>query len=333
MRHVHRLNFISIGFGSIGIIAVALLLTLSLVAQGQVNGLGPSDPNLFDNVIDVPNDQPSISGVIGGNGMSTQVNVSSGGTFEFPVEFNALSELNINNGTFDLSSSILAQSGGEVNVTGGTVNGMIVGSDNSFVNVSGGFVNEISTDRTAILNIFDGEVDEFRSNGGVVNISGGIVGGDFFARRRSEINNGGTLNISGGVVNNVDVNSGFLAELIPELNLSGGSLAAASIESGRLNITGGTVGRAVLARIVNVFGNQFSINGVAVGPLGIDESFQVDISQRVILAGVFEDGTRFEVAAADTDASDFSGDLTVISQLNLVWRCPGTKQHDTVDAL
>ena len=64
-------------FFSTGLLGMALLTT---PATAQVFDSGPSDSSLFDNVLNLPND-PDIgpSQSIGGDGLTTQINVSSGG--------------------------------------------------------------------------------------------------------------------------------------------------------------------------------------------------------------------------------------------------------------
>lgn len=132
-------------------------------AAAQVNGPGPSDPNDFDTVINLPSDQPSIDGSVGNSDGSptptTQLNVTDGGTLGLNSSF-----------------GFTAYSGSEINISGGVVGDDFDAWPGSEVNISGGHVGE-----------------DFEANpGSVVNISGGSFGEFFSARSNSEVS------ISGG---------------------------------------------------------------------------------------------------------------------------------------
>ena len=164
------------------------LLGLTLIAApvaAQVNGPGPSDPALFDNVINVPSDP--VPTIIDG----TQVNVSSGGSVGSFSAFS--SEVNISGGSvgsFDAFDSELNISGGsiagidviesELNISGGTIAGIDV--NDGELNISGGTIDgAVSALFFADVNISGGDITgDFRADfGGVVDISGGTFGGDF----------------------------------------------------------------------------------------------------------------------------------------------------------
>ena len=108
-----------------------VMFTLSLpllgpaLAKAQVNGSGPSDSALFDTVINVPDDQDSISGGVGNaSGVAvptTQLNVRDGGAVDSMANFfnaNSGSEVNISGGTVDDVFVFNAESGSMVNLMG-----------------------------------------------------------------------------------------------------------------------------------------------------------------------------------------------------------------------
>lgn len=152
------------------------LLGLTLLASpvaAQVFESGPSDRELFDNVLAIPTTDPNITNLqsAGGDEEPTiQINVFAGGT---------------------IGSSFDALSGSEINVRGGSVGAEFDAFADSEVNISGGFV-EAGFDANAgsAVNISGGSVgngfDAF--SGSVVNISGGVLGDDFDAVSGSQIN-------------------------------------------------------------------------------------------------------------------------------------------------
>jgi len=137
-------------------------------ASGQVFDVGPSDPALFDTVINVPADQPSISGSVGGNASTTQLNLAGGGAIGDSFDANSGSEVNISGGTVGFNFN--ANSGSEVNISGGTYS-LFRASDGSIVNISGGFSTEVFG---ALA-------------GSVVNISGGASSNRFTAAPGSDV--------------------------------------------------------------------------------------------------------------------------------------------------
>lgn len=121
----------------LSVIAVSSLFSGSQ-AFGQVNGVGISDPSLFDNVFNIPTDpdsgfQQSFGGVAG---ETTQINLSDGGTIGSQVDFLAGVELNIDGG--NLRRDPEAFEGSEVNISGGTI-GSFFGIRGAETNISGGF--------------------------------------------------------------------------------------------------------------------------------------------------------------------------------------------------
>ena len=132
----------------------ALLASAVSPAAAQVFGPGPDDPALFDTVINLPEDRPSISGSVGNDSgdltPTTQLNVASGGSVG--RLFNAFS-------------------GSEVNISGGSVNPAFNAFPGSEVNISGGSVGPAFNART----------------GSEVNISGGVIGRGFNAESGSDV--------------------------------------------------------------------------------------------------------------------------------------------------
>jgi len=75
---------------------LAIAVLTPTVAVAQVFDPGPSDPTLFDTVINLPADQSDISGSIGGvAGQTTQLNVVDGGSVGGDFRANSGSEVNI----------------------------------------------------------------------------------------------------------------------------------------------------------------------------------------------------------------------------------------------
>ncbi len=134
---------------------------MALPSVAQVFDLGPSDPNLFDTVINLPADQPSIDGSIGNSDGSstptTQLNVAVGGTVGESFAAQSGSEVNINGGSVD--RSFLALEGSEVNISDGTVGDRFIADFGSVVNISGGSVGaEFNVHSTSEVTIRGGTV-------------------------------------------------------------------------------------------------------------------------------------------------------------------------------
>lgn len=125
------------------LVLLGLLLFASPVA-GQVFDSGPSDPALFDSVIDLP-PAPDIAELseVGGDGLTTQLNIFGGGSVEFGFDALAGSEVNIRDG--DVGELFDAHSGSAVNISGGTVGNLFRALSGSEVNISGGDVGGQST--------------------------------------------------------------------------------------------------------------------------------------------------------------------------------------------
>ena len=117
-----------------------VLLGLTLFASpvaAQVFESGPSDSNLFDTVINLPTD-PDIGDFesLGGDGLTTQVNLSDGGMIGEFFSANSGCEVNVSGGI--VADFFYAFSGSEVNISGGTIGDCLDAFSDSLVNISGG---------------------------------------------------------------------------------------------------------------------------------------------------------------------------------------------------
>lgn len=286
---------------------LGLTLFCSPVAA-QVFDLGPSDPALFDNVINVPTD-PNISDgkSVGSDDSVTQVNISAGGSVGNLFNANSLSEVNVSDGSVGILFD--ANSGSEVNISGGSVGDGFKANSLSTVNISGGTIGS--------------NFDAF--SGSTVNISGGTFGSSFDANGPVGDDPGSVVNISGGSFERFNAEGG-------EVNISGGSFGD-GFDSGFgsvLNISGGTFGNDfdVSSGEVNLFGGELALDDVPLEDLTLGESFTITgRGQR--LSGLFADRTKFSF---DLNATNFSGgdffDSDVTVTVTLVEVTPPTLVGD-----
>lgn len=162
-----------------------LVLALSISsASAQVHGSGVSASSLFDTVINLPTDMPSIGGNVnfgGVAGQTNQVNLSSGGAIGNQFDAREGSEINISGGTVGVNFNAIGENFGQG--PGRT----------SEVNISGGTVGERFIARAAEVNISGGIVERDFTAGADsrVTISGGNIGPSI------EVVNGGELEIIG----------------------------------------------------------------------------------------------------------------------------------------
>ena len=190
---IRSINIRQIISRSPSLLCLLCLVGLSAFASpvaAQVFDSGPSESALFDTVINVP-PAPDIGlrGVIGGDGSTTQLNVSDGGSVERFFSADSGSEVNISGG--DVGSLFNANSGSEVNISGGDVGSFFGANDGSEVNISGGSVGVgFQASSGSAVNISGGSVGRAFGAfpGSVVNISGGSIGNDFVAISGSEVN-------------------------------------------------------------------------------------------------------------------------------------------------
>ena len=162
----------------------------------------------------------------------------------------------------------VANSGSEVNITGGSVGGFATASPGSEVNISGGSVQ-------SLFNVF-----------GVLNVSAGSVGGNFHASP------GSVVNITGG-----SFGSGFLTLAESVVNISGGTF-------GGFLGTGFSINSGAE---LNLFGSNFAIDGVPLDDsLTMGQAFTIE-ERDVTLSGVLVDGSpfSFDLMSVDVLFEDF----------------------------
>ena len=319
----------------------------SATASAQVFDLGPSDPTLFTNVINLPGDDlpTSVGGVIG---ETTQVNVANGGVLRPSLvtasSFRARdgSEVNISGGTVE--DAVQALSGSEINISGGSVHGFLQILEGSVLNISGGSVGDDLL-VAGIVNISDGVVLGVFSatRGSEVNISGGSVGDEFYAFR------GSLINISGGSVGTTGSVTGLTAYDSSVINVSGGSVGdlCSAREGSEVNISGGTVGiyfRAREGSVVNISGgsvgylfqalegSEVNISGGSMGDLFRAKSssnvnlFGSDFALDGVLLDNLSSGEAFTVLDRDVTLSGLLADGSAFSfDLNSV-AIPGSRE-------
>ena len=310
-----------------------IVLALSSTAIAQVNGPGTSDSSLFDTVINVPEDQVVISGALGGDGLTTQVNLSDGGSASGLTTANSGTEFNVFGGV--VSSFFNANSGSEINISGGVVANGFQANAGSLVEIIGGDVsNNFTANAGSLVNISGGNVGPFFDAQSSVNISGGSVGGLFGANFGSQVDisggsvesinatSGGQVNVGGGSVGSFNALEGSL------VTVEGGSLGDFDAFSGsETNISGGSFGGVFSAfseSDVNLFGTEFLVDGVLLDGLELGESFEVDVRD-VTLSGLLSDGSsfEFELISVFNDDDFFASDANLTVTLTAVVPEPG----------
>lgn len=167
-----------------------------------------------------------------------------------------------------------------VNITQDVPGG--ISSSNGVVNIISGNVGDGSTANEsftegAIINIFGGSLDR-------------VLGGTFIPTGLSS-----SINVFGGQLDNVD-NFG-------QINLVGGSFGSndpLTFDSNRTDV-------------FDIFGTQFSVDGVAVNSLEPGDTFFVNISQPVEVTGFLADGSAFNLTVADRNLSFTDSDVATFS--------------------
>ena len=270
----------------------------------QVFDSGPSDPALFDIVINVPPD-PAIgpNASLGGDiiDITTQLNIFGDGTLG--VRFNAGPnlEVNISGGVVD---NAFTANDSEVNISGGSVGNDFDAISGSEVNIIGGVIGRgFDAFSGSTVNISGGSVgvEDRRINccgfdansGSVVNITGGTVGHYFDA------NSGSTVNISGG-----SIGEDFEAHSGSTVNISGGNFGQGfhAHPGGVVNISGGSISARLCAEAgsdLELIGGEFQLNGAAFS------GSEISLSGGDIFTGTLADGTAFIFAEDGFD--DLSG--------------------------
>ena len=245
---------------------------------------GPSDPALFDNVVNVTADTGDVAFErFGSLSENSQINLTDGGRI----------------GIDDFSSGILQTtfSNTEVNISGG-----IIGNEfqiSGEINISGGVIGPGLDILTGPHNISGGEIgDGFRSITAELNISGGAIGSTSIF--------GGSVNISGGTIGNLSTFNN------PVIDVSGGVIGDGTGSfsvTGILNISGGEFQnrlRVGSESEVNLFVLEYQIDGQSPDSQGIGET--VTIADRdVTISGILADGTPFSFGL-NTGSVAFSED-------------------------
>lgn len=219
--------------------ASAIVFLVPVVSPAQVFDPGPSDPELFDNVINLSTSSGPNS--IGGTrGETTQLNVLAGGMVGFGFDANFGGEVNINGG--HVAPACNVSFGSELNICDGTLGGSCIAFEGSVVNISGGevgiFFDVVGADvnitggivgdlllveANSIVNISGGVIGDGCSalSGSTINISGGNIGDDFGASNGSEVNLFGTeFAIDGRPLENLETGQPFTI-LAREVTLTG----------------------------------------------------------------------------------------------------------------
>ena len=243
-------------------------------ALAQVNGSGPSPSSSFDIALNLPGDEAIITG---------NANESIGGIPEQTTQLN-ISDTGV------VGSFFAAESGSEVNISGGAVGDSFQANSGSEVNINGGSVaNNFSALSGSEVNINGGSV------GSRVNISGGFVGSSFNALSGSVVNiNGGSVAIF------------FQAFSGSEVNINGGSIGRLfqAMSGSEVNISGGSVGRRFRARSdsdVELIGGEFRLNGANF------DGGSISLSDGDLFTGTLSDGSAFIFS----DASDSLSNVTL----------------------
>ena len=315
-----------------------IVLTLTLLAaimspnvvQAQVFGSGPSDPALFDTVINLPPDPNIGDSAIIGSG--TQVNVADGGSVGFFVDAQSGSEVNISGGNLRLSfdalsgsevnvsggavgNSFEAHSGSEVSISGGTFGSGFIANPGSAVKLSGGefrLNDAVYTDTTITL----GEEDVFTGTlaDGSSFIFFAAFGGDALSgvtlsdvplpildttpvvidspvtSGPSGLRDGQTLSVVDG-----GVLSSHFAVVDATLNVQGGTVGfGGEVVGGAVNISGGTVGS-----FTSHAGSELNITGGVVDRVEARAGSTVDISGGTVGTNSIE-GNRFLAGSGST---------------------------------
>lgn len=288
-----------IGRSSLCLLSLLGLTLLASPVAAQVFDSGPSDPALFDTVINVPTD-PNIGDdeSIGSDGLTTQLNLSDGGDVGNRVTVQSGSEVNISGG--EVGNTLTVASGGEVNISGGTTSSRLTAQSGSEVNISGGAMSGFFVSETgSVVNITGGSTD-FPFSVGRLLVSGEVnISGEAFVPSVSNTS-GSEVNISGGSVGTSDAASGSV------VNVSGGSVDVVLAASGsEVNVSGGsTTLFAGSGSVVNLSVRDAFLDGVLVSGLSRDSA--VTIPERAgVLAGWLADGSdfSFELNPAPVDIS------------------------------
>lgn len=260
-------------------ICLLVLLGLTLFTSpvaAQVFDSGPSDSALFDTVIDLP-PAPDIglSESIGGDGLTTQLNVSDGGSVERFFNANSGGEVNISGGA--IGSFFNANSGSEVNISGGDVGSFFNANDGSAVNISGGVLRlGFQADSGSVVNIRGGVLGSCTAgSGSVINFTGGAISSNFNAFFAAAA--GSTVNLVGTnfVLDGVSLNDSLTVD------------EAFTIVDRNVTLSGLLAGRTPFSFNLNPNAPVFEPDGDYFDP---GATLTVTLNQRVLLGDASGDG-------------------------------------------
>jgi autotransporter passenger strand-loop-strand repeat protein len=171
-----------------------------------------------------------VSGILAGTAVGGTVDVLSGGSFSFSIDFGGTTNISahgtghdlgaIGGGTLNVlgtvTSDLWAFSGGVINVSSG---GVVTGASDTSTMISGGEVDVLSGGKLAFATV---------SSGGSLNVSSGGRVANII------VSSGGNLNVAGTTISNVTVSSGGM-----ETVSSGGIASGTTIAGGTVEITSG----------------------------------------------------------------------------------------------
>jgi hypothetical protein len=279
----------------------AWLVVLSVLFNPTYS-FAQSDPGDFATVIDLPEDQASISGSIGS---STQLNVFYGGAVDSFFSALSGSELNIYGGA--IAHRFTSRFGSIVNSYGGQIGPGMDAIGN--VTVYGGNVGEAfdakSGSEVAIHGGTFGE-DFLTESGSTVLITGGSFGKEFSVQGGDVIVTGGKFDRNFTVTGTVDIRGGefgdsFTGKYDSHVFISGGSFGDQVFMDNEAAISGGMFGRGFEASFysdVTLVGGEFQYNGSI--PSGSFDLWENDH----LFTGTLRDGSVFIFAGAAGDALD-----------------------------
>jgi len=306
-------------------------------AFGQVNGVGPSDPSLFDNVLTIPTDpdignSQSFGGVAG---ETTQFNLSDGGNIGSQADFNSGVELNISGGL--LRRNAEATEGSEVNISGGTI-GTEFRIDGAEANISGGFFEGLiaigggrgpATNNVAVtggvFNDFRYTSSTFRSPVNAA-ISGGNFRGDFTVFRfNDDAAPTGQIELIGGdfQVNGTSISGATLT-------LAEGDVFTGTLQDGSgflfSSLTGDDIEQLSLTRV--------SLPPINTDPIVVNTPQTSDIFVRSGQTLTVQDGGELEFsqtsgATVNIDGGSFSNGEVFDSTVNV---SGGTASFDSLSS-
>ena len=203
------------------------------------------------------------------------INVGPGQTIDSNSEVPDGAVINLNGGMIADNTDFTGAgfpNGVTLNVNSGVV-GLDVDISNSNINISGGTVALLATDIVEGVN---------NINNNTISITGGNVGSFFQVRGNS------TLELSGGALEAFGIIGGGASGVV-----TGGSFNLCDI-SGPLDILGGDFNtfRVFNGGSVNLFGTDFTIDGVPISGLVLGQQFIIT-DRNVTLNGTLRDGSTF----------------------------------------